>query len=231
MLRAPGQDGQGTAGHPPCPGIVAIGTSLGGLNALRTLLSHLPPTLAVPVVVVQHRGRNTGGGGDDMAAALGRHTPLKVVDAEDKGSLLPGRVYLAPADYHLLVERGQVALSTDGRVNFARPSIDVLLESAADAYGGGAIAIVLTGASRDGAAGAAAVATRGGIVLVQDPLTAEGRTLPAAAIEAANVPRERVLPLGEIAGYVAGLCRGMKGTGGDDGRGDAVAAAAARSPT
>jgi len=215
VLRAPGQDGQGTDGtgrvdgQPPCPGIVAIGTSLGGLNALRTLLSHLPASLPVPVVVVQHRGRNTGDGADDVAAALRRHTRLTIVDAEDKRALLAGHVYLAPADYHLLVERGQVALSTDGRVNFARPSIDVLFEAVADAYGPGAIAIVLTGASRDGAAGAAAVAARGGIVLVQDPLTAEGRTLPAAAIEAANVPRERVLPLGEIAGYVAGLCRGM----------------------
>jgi two-component system chemotaxis response regulator CheB len=113
-------------------------------------------------------------------------------------------VYLAPPDYHLLVERGSFALSVDERVQNARPSIDVLFESAADAYGEGVIGVILTGANQDGAAGLAKIKERGGVAIVQDPSGAERRTMPDAAI-AATVA-DAVLPLDEIGRFIYGLC-------------------------
>jgi two-component system chemotaxis response regulator CheB len=126
-----------------------------------------------------------------------------VREVDDKEAIEPRHVYLAPPDYHLLVERGSFALSTDERVQHARPSIDVLFESAADAYGERVIGIVLTGANEDGAAGLARIADRGGLAIVQDPESAERRAMPDAAI-AAGTPT--VLPLEEIGPFVAARC-------------------------
>jgi two-component system chemotaxis response regulator CheB len=126
-----------------------------------------------------------------------------VVEVEDKDLIAPGRVYLAPPDYHLLVEPGSFALSVDERVQYARPSIDVLFESAADAYGERVIGVVLTGANADGAAGLARIAKRGGAAIVQDPETAEAREMPAAALAAAPAT---VLPLESIGPHIAELC-------------------------
>ncbi len=114
--------------------IVVVGTSLGGLKALQALLAGLPKDFPLPVVIVQHRGKDSG---DPLVALLQSATPLLVREAEDKQPMAPGVVYLAPADYHLLVEAGGFMLSTDAPVVFARPSVDVLFESAADAYGPG----------------------------------------------------------------------------------------------
>ena len=125
-------------------------------------------------------------------------------DAEDKLVIEPGKVYLAPPDYHLLVQRGSFALSTDERVQFARPSIDVLFESAAYEYGPGVIGIILTGANEDGAAGLAAVKRRGGVAVIQDPRDALRRTMPEAAIAATAA--DAVLPLEEIGKFVYGVC-------------------------
>jgi two-component system chemotaxis response regulator CheB len=127
-----------------------------------------------------------------------------VLDVEDKMTIERGRVYIAPPDYHLLVERGTFALSVDERVQFARPSIDVLFESAAHTYGAGVIGIILTGANEDGAAGLAAIKARGGVALVQDPSGAERRTMPDAAI-AATVA-DAVLPVEEMGPFLYGLC-------------------------
>ena len=118
---------------------------------------------------------------------------------------MAGRVYLAPRDYHLLVERGHFALSTEAPVYFARPSIDVLFESAADAYGEGVVGVVLTGANGDGARGLARIKAAGGLAVVQEPATARAPEMPSAAIEAADV--DRVLPLPEIAAFLNGLGR------------------------
>ncbi len=125
-------------------------------------------------------------------------------DPDDKTPLENDHVYIGPPDYHVLVEEGILALSTDAPVQFARPSIDVLFVSAADAYGDRAIGIVLTGASADGAAGLARIKERGGVAIVQDPATSERRTMPDAAL--ALTAADAVLPLEEIPAFVFGLC-------------------------
>jgi two-component system, chemotaxis family, protein-glutamate methylesterase/glutaminase len=180
---------------------VVVGASLGGFNALGFLLSELPASLSVPIAVVQHR---SSGSGESLKVALQRRCRLRVQDAQDKERIQSGRVYLAPADYHLLVERGSLALSTDPPVCNARPSVDVLFESAADAYGADLAAVVLTGANRDGSQGAAWVKRRGGTVIVQDPATAECPIMPRSAIEAAAV--DFVLPLVDITKTLTRLC-------------------------
>ena len=186
------------------PALIVMGTSLGGLNALSTVLSHLPGGLSVPVAVVQHRSPVVDGA---LARLLGAQTLLTVEEAEDKMPLLPRHVYLAPPDYHLLIEHtGVMALSTDPHVRSARPSIDVLFESAAHVYGSRVIGIVMTGASVDGADGLRAIADRGGVAIVEDPVSAECAIMPQAALAA--TPPARVLPLIQIADYVAALADG-----------------------
>ena len=181
--------------------IVVVGTSYGGVEALERMLPRLSPSLPVPVVVVQHRARDTD---DGLCEFLGDHCPLPVVEPNDKDAVEAGRVYLAPRDYHLLVEDGRFALSVDAPVTYARPSIDVLFESAADAYGATAIGVVLTGSNRDGARGLARIRERGGFAVVQDPDEAESRAMPEAAVAAAKV--ERVQRLEEIAPLLNELC-------------------------
>jgi len=184
------------------PKIVVVGTSLGGLNALHTLLDGLPADFKVPVAIVQHRRAASD---DGLSGLLQKHTALPVAEAEDKEEIVPGRIYLAPADYHLLVERGNFALSTDPPVYHARPSIDVLFESAADAYGDSVIGVILTGSNQDGALGLAAIKRRGGIAVVQDPATAESDAMPEAAIAATGT--DRILMLEEIAAFIARICK------------------------
>ncbi len=175
--------------------LVAIGASWGGLDAVERVLGALPRDFGAAVVIAQHR--RADGDGDRLAQLLAARCPLTVCDAEDKQSLDPGTVLVAPADYHLLVERGSVALSVDAPEHYSRPSIDVLLATAADAYGERAAGVVLTGANADGADGLARIARRGGIVIVQDPETALRREMPDAALAA--TPDARVLALDEIA--------------------------------
>jgi two-component system chemotaxis response regulator CheB len=182
-----------------------FGTSLGGLKALSTVLAAIPATFAAPIIAVQHRAADSSG--QPLAPLLQAHTRLTIREADDKMLLEPGTVYLAPADYHLLVEApGLLALSTDAPVRAARPSIDVCFETAAEAYGAALLAVLLTGASTDGAAGVAAVKARGGRVMIQDPMTAESRVMPAAGIAAASV--DYIVPLAEIGRRVAGLVEG-----------------------
>jgi two-component system chemotaxis response regulator CheB len=183
------------------PELIVIGTSLGGLNALSAILRALPATIGVPVAIVQHRGPIPD---SSLATLLSGHSALPVLDAEDKMPLDPGTVYLAPPDYHLLVEsRGLLALSTDPPVRSARPSIDVLFESAAHVYGRSVVGVVLTGASVDGTDGLRAIRARGGMTVVQEPSSAECATMPAAALSAA--PGAAVLPLAAIGPYLSGL--------------------------
>ncbi len=175
--------------------LVVVGASWGGLDAVERLLAPLAADCAAAVVVVIHRSAHGLVAG--LESLLARVLSVPVVAVEDKEELLPGRVYVAPADYHLLVQEGELALSTEEPVRFSRPSIDVTFESAADAYGSSTIAVVLTGANADGAEGARAVRAAGGIVLVQDPATAERREMPDATIATgvANV----VAPLDALA--------------------------------
>jgi two-component system chemotaxis response regulator CheB len=189
------------------PELIAIGTSLGGLQALTRLLADLPADLAVPVVIVQHRSASREGRG--LARLLQETSRLRVVDADDKMALSPGTVYLAPADYHLMVEQpGALALSTEPPVRSARPSIDVLFQTAAEAYGEELIGVLLTGASADGAEGLATIKSRGGRVIVQDPATAECATMPAAGLAATAV--DYVLPLSRIGEHLVSLVEGTR---------------------
>lgn len=182
--------------------IVVIGTSLGGLAAIETLLEGLSADFPLAVVVAQHRSPQSGSG---LCAILQRHSPLVVIEPHDKEAIQPGQVYVAPADYHLLVERGYFMLSTQGVVSYARPSIDVLFESAADAYGGGVIGVILTGANHDGAQGAARIQEAGGSVIVQDPVSAECAIMPIAAIQ--QIKPDYVIPLSQVAKLLTELIK------------------------
>jgi two-component system chemotaxis response regulator CheB len=166
----------------PVAGIV-IGTSAGGVEALSQLLPALPPTLAAAVFVVIHLPRERP---SLLTEIFAPKCQLPVMEAVDKEPVQPGTIYFAPPDYHLLIDRGQdglqLALSADGLINFSRPSIDVLFESAADAYGAALMAIVLTGGSQDGAAGLAAVHRAGGRCLVQSPASAQSPYMSEAAL-------------------------------------------------
>ena len=174
--------------------IVVMGASWGGLAALTRVISDLPADFDVPVVVVQHRSRHA----DNLLAGLLQDTTaLTVVDVEDKELLAPRGVYIAPPNYHMLVDDGHLALSTDPMVRFSRPSIDVTFMSAADTYPDSTIGVILTGANDDGARGLRHIVDRGGRAVVQDPATAESPVMPNAAQRA--VPEASVVPLSGIA--------------------------------
>lgn len=181
--------------------LVVIGASWGGLDAVSRVLSGFPDEVDLPLVVAQHRHPDSLE--ETLRGLLGAQIGRPVVDVDDKLPIEAGHVYLAPPDYHLLVERGLFALSVDERVQFARPSVDVLFQSAADAYGAGVIGIILTGANEDGAAGLARIKQRGGVAIVQDPTGAARRTMPDAAIAATHA--DAILPLEEIGPFVYGL--------------------------
>jgi two-component system, chemotaxis family, protein-glutamate methylesterase/glutaminase len=163
--------------------VVVIGGSWGGLKALGSLLGGLPAGFGLPLAVVLHRSSD---GEELLCELLARSSRLAVCEAEDKAALAPGCVSVGPRGYHLLVEDGHVALSTEAPVRHSRPSIDVLFESAARAYGPAAIGVVLTGSNADGAEGLRALRRRGAFAIVQDPDDAERSEMPAAALAAAG---------------------------------------------
>jgi two-component system, chemotaxis family, protein-glutamate methylesterase/glutaminase len=188
--------------------LVVIGASAGGLQAVGKVLAALPEGFALPIAVAQHRSAVPGDG--DLTAMWRRDTALTVCEVEDKASIVPGTVYIAPADYHLLVEtRGRFALSTEAPVHYARPSIDVLFQTASEAYGERVIGVILSGASQDGSQGLDAIRRRGGCALVQNPSTAECDVMPNAAIAATTV--NHVLELGELGRVLAALAWPLAG--------------------
>jgi two-component system chemotaxis response regulator CheB len=163
---------------------VAIGASAGGVQALLRILPALPEGYRLPVLVVVHVPPDRTNALVPLFQAKCR---VEVKEAEDKEPARAGVVYFAPSDYHLLVEQdGSLSLSSDELVNHSRPSIDVLLESAADAFGPALAGVVLTGANEDGALGLRAVAEAGGLALVEDPAGAYAPTMPAAALAACS---------------------------------------------
>jgi two-component system chemotaxis response regulator CheB len=184
--------------------IVVVGTSWGGLAALRTLVAGLPASFTMAVTLVQHRHKDSD---HLLRALLQERSALEVCEVEDKMPIEQGRVYVAPPDYHTLVEPGHFSLSTEAPVRYSRPSIDVTFSSAADSYGHRTVGVVLTGANADGSAGLRQISDRGGMALVQDPATAESQTMPAAAVKA--VPRARVMPLRGLVAFLAGLPAGV----------------------
>ena len=183
--------------------LVVVGTSWGGLAALKTLVGALPVSFRMAVTLVQHRHKDSD---HVLRALLQECSPLVVCEVEDKMPLEEGHIYVAPPDYHTLIEPGHFALSTEAPVRFSRPSIDVTFNSAADAYGHRVIGIVMTGANTDGALGLRRISDLGGLAIIQDPKTAESPTMPEAAQKA--VPRARVMPLPRIGEYLATLPSG-----------------------
>jgi two-component system chemotaxis response regulator CheB len=191
-----------TVPFPDCAAVV-IGTSAGGVDALSALLPSLPADGRAAVFVVIHLPRERPSLLADLFAAK---CAAPVREAQDKEPVEPGTVYFAPPDYHLLVDAGpQLSLSADELVNFSRPSVDVLFESAADVYGRHLLGLVLTGASHDGAAGLAAVQRAGGRAVVQRPATAQVAIMAEAALR--RVPSAASLSLPEIASLLAALPR------------------------
>ena len=180
---------------------VAIGASAGAVQALQTILPDLPVDYRLPVLVVVHVPSSR----DNMLVPLLQtRCQMAVKEADDKEPLVGGVIYFAPSDYHLLVETdGSLALSTDEAVNYSRPSIDVLFESAADAYGEGLVGVILTGANHDGAAGLKAIVAAGGLAIVEDPAGAYATAMPLSALEAC--PSATVMNLDAIASYLSSL--------------------------
>ena len=167
---------------------------------MRELVGALPEDFRIPAVLVQHRHRQSD---HLLSTFLQERTRLEVVEVEDKMPIQSGMLFVAPADYHLLIDRGFFTLSTDPPVRYSRPSIDVTFYSAADAYGASTIGVVLTGANSDGSRGLRRIFDRGGLALVQEPTTAESPTMPSAAIRC--VPGARVQTIPQIAATLAGL--------------------------
>ncbi|HEY9678521.1 MAG TPA: chemotaxis protein CheB [Drouetiella sp.] len=186
--------------------LIVVGSSLGGLAAIKTFLAGIADDCLVPIVLIQHREQKPEASMDNVLTnMMKRYIKRPVEEPEDKTPLRNNHIYLAPADYHLLVERDCIALSADEPVTYARPSIDVAFDSAARLYNHSVIAVVLTGASRDGADGAKSIEDRGGLVIIQDPSTAEKDTMPRAAVAATK--NAKVMKLEEIGPYISNIVR------------------------
>lgn len=180
---------------------VAIGASAGAVQALLTILPALPVSFSLPVLVVVHVPPDRA---NVLVPLFQSKCRITVKEAEDKEPVEGGIIYFAPSDYHLLVETGgSLALSTDEPVNYSRPSIDVLFESAADAYGEALVGVILTGANHDGAAGLKAVVDVGGVAIVENPDEAYASAMPNAALEA--TPSATVMTHEQIVTYLSSL--------------------------
>jgi two-component system chemotaxis response regulator CheB len=189
----------GKAAPPQAPAeAIVIGVSAGGIKALGVILPALPADYPVPIMVVIHLPPSR----KSIIAELFRDKcQMEVREAEDKERLAPGVVYFAPPDYHLLVETDRsLSLSSEEPVMFSRPSIDVLFETAAEAYGEGLVGVILTGANPDGALGLKAIAAAGGRTVVQTPAHAYASAMPAAALQ--SCPEAAAMELEEIAAYL-----------------------------
>lgn len=182
--------------------LVVIGASLGGVRALRIALGPLSPRIPVPVLFVQHR---RGGFEDRLPALLEEHIALPIREVESHQDLVPGNLFIAPPDYHVLLDGNRVELSMEEPVHHARPSLDVTFESAAEAYGSGLLAILLTSATEDGADGLALARQAGALTIVQDPETAESDVAPRAALDRDG--EHRVLRPDEMAKVIEAWAR------------------------
>jgi two-component system chemotaxis response regulator CheB len=177
---------------------IVIGTSAGGLFALSSILEKLSADYPVPVLIVQHRSKDQR---DLLEELLQGKCKIKIKQADEKEKIQPGQVYIAPPDYHLLVERDEtLSLSSDLQVRFSRPSIDVLFESAAIAFEEKLIAVILTGASNDGASGIKKVKKLGGLTIAQDPNEAAFPIMPKASVDTGKI--DHILRLSEIPGFL-----------------------------
>ena len=173
---------------------IVIGVSSGGMNAMKIIFSLLPKEFSIPIIIVQHVGSRS----ENMwIKFLKDKSNIELKEADEKEKIEKGKIYIAPANYHLLIERNKTfTLTIDERVNYARPSIDVLFETAAEAYKNELIGIVLTGSNNDGTKGIQRIKECGGLTIVQDPDTAESYYMPASAI--ASFLPDHILPLEKI---------------------------------
>ncbi|WP_165932637.1 chemotaxis protein CheB [Flavobacterium cellulosilyticum] len=173
---------------------IVIGVSSGGMSAMKVLFSLLPKDFNIPIIIVQHLNARSDG---QWIQLLNNESNLHVKEADEKEAIVAGNIYIAPPNYHLMIEKDKTfSLTIDERFNYARPSIDVLFESAAEAYKNTLIGIVLTGANHDGANGIKRIKEYGGLAIVQDPKTAECAYMPASAIAA--ITPDYILPLKNI---------------------------------
>jgi len=185
--------------------IVAIGASAGGVKALEAILSDLPGDFRVPILIVQHLDPSHR---SLMAEIMQRHSVLLVTEAVDGETIKAGTVYFAPPNRHLLVDDGEIRLTSTEFVHFSRPSIDLLFESVAGTYGDRSIGVILSGSGRDGAMGIKAIKEKGGTTIAQDQATSEHWVMPQAAIETGMV--DFVLPIQDIAPAIVELVMGPK---------------------
>lgn len=177
---------------------VVVGVSAGGLAALVEVLPKFDINMMLPVMIVQHQSNDSD---DFLVRYFDQLCRQSVREVEDKMPVESGTIYFAPANYHLLVEPDRtLSLSTEARVNYSRPSIDVLFESAADAYMDRLVGIILTGANPDGTNGAARIKELGGLIIAQDPETAEAKAMPMSVIK--HVQVDHILPLNRIGDFV-----------------------------
>ena len=171
------------------------------MTTLNTILRHLPSDFVLSIIIVQHQHPESD---DFMAKFLAARCSLTVKQADEKESILPGVIYIDPPNYHLMIEEDRTfSLTIDKRVHYARPSIDVLFETAADVFGEKLVGIILTGANEDGSHGLRKIKESGGLTIVQDPDTAEVDTMPKAAIASTKV--DYILPLEEIGPFICTL--------------------------
>ncbi|HEY8688551.1 MAG TPA: chemotaxis protein CheB [Chitinophagaceae bacterium] len=173
---------------------IVIGVSSGGMNAMKILFSLLPAGFSLPIVIVQHISPRSD---NQWIKLLNDKSKLHIKEADEKEKIEPGNIYIAPPNYHLMIERDKTfSLTIDERVNFARPSIDVLFESAAEAYNNKLIGVVLTGSNNDGTKGIKRIKECGGLAIIQNPETAESSYMPASAIAA--IKPDYILSLEDI---------------------------------
>jgi len=181
--------------------LIVIGVSSGGIQALNSILKRLPQDFPLPIMIVQHISANAD---DGLSLHLNSKSALCVSEGKDGEIIIPGHVYVAPANYHMLVGPNmRIELSADPPLHFARPSIDILFESAADVFGAECIGIILTGANDDGTAGLFKIHKRGGTTIVQDPASAEVAIMPQSAISAVKV--DHIVTLEIIPTLLTGL--------------------------
>jgi len=182
---------------------IVMGVSAGGLDALKAVVSGLPDNFTIPVMIVQHCSKDSN---DFLCRYLAGFCYCAVKEAEDKEPVKTGHIYIAPPDYHLIVETGRtLALSVDPPVNFSRPSVDVLFETAAEVYQERLVGVVMTGANNDGSMGCKKIKSFGGLLVVQDPKTAAFPQMPLGAIAAAKV--DQIITVEDIGLFLSGLSR------------------------
>ncbi len=178
-----------------CYEAIVMGVSSGGMNALNILFSLLPKDFSIPIIILQHIGPHSD---NQWIKSINKKAKIFIKEAEEKEQIEQGNVYVSSPNYHLLIEEDKTfSFTIDERVNYARPSIDVLFESAADAYKNKLIGIILTGSNSDGTKGMKHIKESGGLVIAQDPDTAESSYMPASAI--AVVKMDYILSLQGIA--------------------------------